>query len=751
MKRSTFALLILFTVSAATAFTQPSLSKMKTKLQSQGATLEKGLDFKLLTPTQASISFGDDFNVPQNEAEQWISNHLQLRGSIDALTTETNTLNKGNIITKKLHQFYKGIKVEHGVVNVTTKEGHAAMMQLEFYPIADNFNIRPLLSEGEALQKAIDFTAAKRYEWSDKAWKGQMPKGELVIVKNYEQENEVCLAYKFQILTLIPVSAAYVYVNASTGKIELNDPLIKHVNSNNGEHHEHDNRTAEKNKEIKKTSLLFAPVKPTQATNILSTIEDQPLTYSNSVGSAATRYNGIQYIYTDNNSGVPGKPYRLRETRNGMNIETYNFRAKPWNATVDFYAAAIDFVDNDNNWTDAEYNNANWDNAALNVQFNMQVVSDYWHNVHNRMSWDNANSSIKSYVHVQQFDEIPENSGIYYDNILQNAFWFKGTMSFGDGSGDVTVRPPYTPLDVSAHEVGHAITETTSSLVYQWESGAINEGFSDIWAACITDYAKSIYPLTGENTWRIGEKCKDINTALPGFRDMSNPSILGTPPHPTAYKNSNWRPASLQTCREFSNTDNCGVHSNSGVLNKWFFLITQGESGTNSFGTPYNITGLGFQKTEQIAYLTSLNLTPNASYATTRNVSLNATATLYGNPSAAYSTVRDAWVAVAVDSNIFNMSNTPVFTTNNFTCIAVGKNGVVLAGTNYSGYYKYEANTWQKLPDLLDVRFNDMKADKYGDFWIAQSGMRFWLISMLVVNLYRQLFLVRLQSLPAET
>jgi sugar lactone lactonase YvrE len=268
--------------------------------------------------------------------------------------------------------------------------------------------------------------------------------------------------------------------------------------------------------------------------------------------------------------------------------------------------------------------------------------------------------------------------------------------------------------------MGHAITETTSGLVYQWESGALSEGFSDIWAACVTDYAKQEFAVTGENTWRIAEKCENVGATNVGFRDMSNPPLFS---HPSAYKNPNWKPASLQTCRVLtSNNDECGVHSNSGVLNKWFFLITEGQAGTNSFGTPFAVTGLGFATSEKIAYLTSLNLTPNASYQTCRTVSLNATATLYGNTSAQYQSVWNAWVAVAVDSNVYNMSNTPVFATNNFTSIAVGKNGVVLAGTNYSGYYKFEDNAWTKFSDLPDVRFNDIKADYNGDFWMAQSG-----------------------------
>ena len=35
-------------------------------------------------------------------------------------------------------------------------------------------------------------------------------------------------------------------------------------------------------------------------------------------------------------------------------------------------------------------------------------------------------------------------------------------------------------LDVIAHELGHGLTEKSSSLEYSLESGGLNEGYSDI-------------------------------------------------------------------------------------------------------------------------------------------------------------------------------------------------------------------------------------------------------------------------------
>ena len=700
-------------------FAQPSLSRLQTKLQLQGSVSQTGLDFKMICPTQAGFFFGDNTNLTDAQVIKWIEDQLEIRPDADMFRINNNAAKTGTVEVKKLQQYYRGIKVEFGVINITGKGGKIAMMQMEFYTVKDDFNIRPALTEKVALQKAIEFTGAEKYEWTnadDAAGAANAPQGELVIIKDYQQENEVCLAYKFEITAVSPFSSAYVYVNAMDGRIILNNSEVKHSSQN----------ISAEGKEIvqqgKKCPITNDPKNlitmnsgSEQNIGSATTTKNSLQNYANIQGSAATKFNGTQFLYTDNQSGIAGKPFRLRATRNGVNIETYNMLGNAYNSSVDSYGPSIDFVDNDNNWTAAEYHNPQWDDAALDVQFAMQIVSDYWWLIHGRRGWDNNNSPIKSYVHAYELKKV---NNVWNNYFFKNACWWRKKMTFGDG-GNSSSSLPYTSLDISAHEMGHAITETTCDLIYQWESGAMNEAFSDIWAACITDYAKHLYPVSNELTWRVSEKSENVGTANPGFRDMFNPGLYGDP---SAYKNPNWKPASLELCRDFASTDNCGVHTNSGVLNKWFYLITDGQQGTNSFGTPFNVTGLGFPTSEKIAYLTSLNLTPNATYQTCRTVSLNATATLYGNTSAEYQTVWNAWVAVAVDSNVYNKSNTPVFATNNFTSIAVGKNGVVMAGTNYSGIYKYQNRTWSKMPDLLDVRFNDIKADYYGNFWIAQSG-----------------------------
>ena len=138
-----------------------------------------------------------------------------------------------------------------------------------------------------------------------------------------------------------------------------------------------------------------------------------------------------------------------------------------------------------------------------------------------------------------------------------NAFWDGNKMTYGRG----TSLPPLTTLDICAHEIGHGICQSTANLTYSGESGAINESLSDIWGACVENWA-----TTNKQTWLCGE---DLGTA---FRSMSNPKLFG---QPDTYGGTNWwNPTNLTW-------DNGGVHRNSGVMNYWFFLLSQGGNGSN--------------------------------------------------------------------------------------------------------------------------------------------------------------------------
>src|SRR5581483_3532633 len=111
----------------------------------------------------------------------------------------------------------------------------------------------------------------------------------------------------------------------------------------------------------------------------------------------------------------------------------------------------------------------------------------------NRNSFDDKGAIIKSSVH--------------YDQGYNNAFWDGTQMVYGDGDGQV-FRPLSGGVDVVGHELTHAVTERTAGLIYENESGAINESMSDVFGTLIEFYNNK------NPDWAIGE---DVYTpATPG-------------------------------------------------------------------------------------------------------------------------------------------------------------------------------------------------------------------------------------------
>lgn len=334
-------------------------------------------------------------------------------------------------------------------------------------------------------------------------------------------------------------------------------------------------------------------------------IRYQPLVCTtNAPGTAETRYSGTQGFTTD----LVGAQYRLREVRNGVNIITLNNNNS--NDETGFYAT--DFWDNDNNWTAAEHG---INQPATDAHWGTEKVFDYWLNQHNRNSINNAGMDIRSYVHVR--------------NNFDNAYWHPTFQSMYYGDGGTSFRP-LTSLDVTAHELGHGVCQFTSNLdvSYGTESSAMNEGFSDIWGASVEAWA-----APNKQRWLIAE---EITLVSPYYlRSMSNPKTGLTKPSPDCYNGQYW------------NSD-IDAHYRSGVLNKWYYLLTEGGSGTNDLGNAYNVQSVGITNAARIAYLTEQLLNASADYAMGRTMSVQAAINIFGQNSCEQKSIENAWFAVGV-------------------------------------------------------------------------------------------------------
>lgn len=320
-------------------------------------------------------------------------------------------------------------------------------------------------------------------------------------------------------------------------------------------------------------------------------------------GTAQTAYSGSQTITTD----YTGSYYRLRETGRGNGVSTYNCQL------TTSYNSAIDFTDNDNIWNNA---NANLDQYATDAHFATERTYDYYYNVHGRNSINNSGFHLKSYVHFNLVE-----AG-YSSNV--NAFWNGECMTYGDGD---ETRTPLTTIDICAHEITHGLTSYTANLVYQNESGALNEAFSDIFGTVVEHYAAPDY-----FDWTIGE---DI--AYP-FRSLSNPNEYGLP---DTYQGLNWHTD--------PGSDNGGVHRNCGPLSYWFYLISEGGSGTNDLNHNYNISGIGMNDAADISYrLLTVYLTNTSNYADARYYGIQAAIDYFGACSEEVEKVTNSFYAIGV-------------------------------------------------------------------------------------------------------
>lgn len=316
------------------------------------------------------------------------------------------------------------------------------------------------------------------------------------------------------------------------------------------------------------------------------------------VGTAETRYSGTVQIITDSTESG----FVLRDPSRGRGIETYDAQDT---FTVD---VAVDFTDDDNYWDNS---NVRADNAATNCHYASEQLYDYLRDVHGFDSYDNKGSKMISYVHY----------GENWFNASWNGFWGQ----YGDASGE-----PWVNADVVGHEYAHGFTWATSALIYSRESGALNESFSDILGEALEYYIND-----GVNDWLATPSPIDT------IRDYANPENYGDP---STYLDENW---------VTTPGDNFGVHSNSGVGNKFFYLLVNGGQGVNSNGDEYAVNGIGMEAAMDIIFRSMTTyLFPTAQYADGRQSSLYSAEDLYGSCSEEYKQVANAWHAVGVGERV---------------------------------------------------------------------------------------------------
>ncbi len=557
------------------------------------------------------IVFQKESPYKLQDANTLFKNQLQAGDNDTFVQIKSETDNLGYVHHKYQLQ-HDGIDVEFATYTLHAKNGRVNTMSGEFYNLKD-VNTIPQITKEQGFQSAINHIGAESYLWDNADAANRLgytkPEGELVLLPNLDYQgkdtaNNAYLAYKYDIYATQPLSRGVLYIDAVTGAPLFYNSVIKHVG-------EHANSVANLG-----------------SIEHVAHSEEHTMAYR-ATGNAATRYSGTRTITTRK----VGSPYALRDNTRGGGVNTYNSGGQNSYPNTNF-------TDANNDWTAAEFNNSNKDNAALDAHWGAEVTYDYWQAKHSRNSFDGSGAAINSWVH---YDNQPGGAG--YDN----AFWNGSVMTYGDGSSNGNEGngnfDALTSLDVAAHEVGHAVTSNTANLAYRRESGGLNEGFSDIWGAAIEHYGKGNGNDASPNadTWLIGEEI-DRRSGVSALRSMSDPNSRN---QPDTYGGTFWKNPNCGTPTQAN--DYCGVHTNSGVLNYWFYLSVAGGAGTNDIGNAFNVSGIGMDKAAKIAYRTLNNyLSANSTFANARTGAIQSAKDLYGAGGAEEIAVTNAWHAVGV-------------------------------------------------------------------------------------------------------
>ncbi len=363
---------------------------------------------------------------------------------------------------------------------------------------------------------------------------------------------------------------------------------------------------------------------------------------------------------------------------------------------------------------------------ALDIHWGMEKTIDFYREVFHHDGPDGRGAPV-----VQLFNPRADNmsfAGFPFQAIALKSFAQPITMAYGmGGKTSIITTQPYVSLDVMAHEYTHHITNNngTGGLIYMDEFGALNESFSDLMAMAVLQYA------TGSCKWTLGEDFLiDHN-----LRSISDPWQSGEKPQPKYYKGKYWAPLG-----DYSPTgDQGGVHTNSGVQNYWFYLLSEGGNGVNEVGEAYHIPALGIEKAARIAYTNLIYyITPYSDYHLSRWGSIQAARELYGAGSAEEIAVTDAWAAVGVGNKYGDPSDELDFLPGKYLVLNVSEDSedLFLMSSYQWGTAESSVTPVPQCPMGVHVQDFDMEAKHYvTDFdpvniWeVADDGLGYTLKS----------------------
>jgi Zn-dependent metalloprotease len=590
--------------------------------------------------------------------------------------------NSGAFSTTRHQQFYKGIKVDAGEVAIHEKDNE--IFFANGYAFDINIEPNPTITESEAIEAAKKHIGAQKWMWEDEENEKFIkentgnetatyhPDAELVYSAtngDFVDEN-MRLCYKVNIAAKNPFGIWEVYVDALTAEVINKISCISNAKEKSTV-----NTVYSEEQEIITESISEAGIKKfylwdrersIHTKNNLGSIDRKKAVYFSDDDNI---WNEFVLIKIDNLKIELGDWYY---SLNGLEIyleikdkdDKVVYKSAPLDYTVgskltftpyltlDNPPYKINVFDYDGFWSNDdliesfpnieifesdffEGEKISFDfvttrqNPAFDVHWAMGQIYDYFLNKYNRNSFDNNGSPIISYLNT---DDAMENDDekLGFPNQAYS-YRDKDTKYFVFGLGDGVKHNYWVSLDICAHEFSHQVINSTSTLLYQGESGALTESFCDIMASGVENFYK---PNPTAN-WYFGEEIYFNGDAI---RSMSDPGMFGQP--------DTYEETYIHLYK--SDNDKGGVHDLNGIPNYWFYLLTVGNEGVNDLGNNYSVNGIGREKSEKIAYNTFTNLTTYSKFRDAAFVSINVAQQLFKDEPEIWEAVVNAWYAVGV-------------------------------------------------------------------------------------------------------
>ena len=241
-------------------------------------------------------------------------------------------------------------------------------------------------------------------------------------------------------------------------------------------------------------------------------------------------------------------------------------------------------------------------------------VYDFYSIVFGRSSIDGKGKRLDSIVH--------------FDWNFDNAYWDGSRIIYGDGDGVLFID--LMVPDVIGHEFTHGLTQYLSGLGYTGQTGALNESISDVFGSMFKQWL--LGQSSADASWLIGEGVFGPGVQARGIRSLAAPGtayddpVLGKDPQPAHMSGY------VKT-----RADNGGVHINSGIPNKVFYIVATGLGG-NSWQTPGQIW---FKSAERVR--------PDATFIDFARATVDVAGEEFGNGGNVQETVAQAWAQVGIE------------------------------------------------------------------------------------------------------